>query len=135
MKYVVDDGSPCCLECGDPIPYGRSDRKYCSDRCRHRYNNRESRRWHRRYARVIGILEQNHGILDRLLKSGVTSLLKSDLVQMGYRTDFVTSCRKAGRRTVCRCFDIRYEETETRIRALSFDHFAWDGEEGEEAPR
>lgn len=127
--YKLDECSPYCLECGDPIPYGRSDRKYCSDACRHRYHNRESRRWHRRYARIIGILEQNYSILDRLIGLGIVSTLKSDLVQMGYNLDFLTSCRKVGHRMVCRCFDIRYEETESRIRNLSFDRFAWQEDE------
>ena len=127
--YKLDAGSQYCLECGDPIPYGRSDRKYCSDKCRHRYHNRETRRWHRRCARIIGILETNYGILESLIKLGVENALKSDLVQMGYNLDFLTSCRKVGHRMVCRCFDIRYEETESRLRNISFDRFAWRDEE------
>ena len=126
---LLDEGTHRCLECGDPIPYGRSDRKYCCDACRHRYHNRESRRWHRRYARIIGILEKNYGLLERLIRLGVESTLKSDLVQMGYNLDFLTSCRKVGRRMVCRCFDIRYEETESRIRNISIDRFAFREED------
>ena len=130
MQYKSEGGGPCCLECGNPIPYGRSDRKYCSDRCRHRWHNRESRLWHRRYARVIGVLEKNHGILERLFRMGVQSVEKADLAQMGYNFDFVTSCRKVGRRTECRCFDLRYYETETRIFNLGFERFSWDGDDG-----
>lgn len=122
---LLDESGHRCLECGDPIPYGRSDRKYCSDTCRHRWHNRESRRWHRRYARIIGILEKNYGILEHMLKLGADSALKSDLVQMGYNLDFLTSCRKVGHRMVCRCFDIRYEETDTRFRNIALDRFAW----------
>ncbi|MBQ9192629.1 MAG: hypothetical protein IJ156_02795 [Bacteroidales bacterium] len=127
--YKLDESAPRCLECGDPIPYGRSDRKYCCDKCRHRWHNRETRRLHRRNARIIGILEKNYGILEHLLKIGVDSVLKTDLVQMGFTLDFLTSCRKVGRRMVCRCFDIRYEETESQVRNLSFDRFSLDGED------
>lgn len=127
--YELESKTPHCLECGDPIPYGRSDRKYCSDRCRNRWHNREYRRWQRRYAQVIGILARNHGILDHLLHIGVRSVPKGELAQMGYNFDFVTSCRKVGRRTECRCFDIQYYDTDSRIMNLGRSKFAWEQEE------
>ncbi len=116
MKYEMPaEGHAHCLECGDPIPYGRSDRKYCSDRCRNRWHNREYRRWRRRFAGIIDTLLQNHLILDRLLKMGVDSVPKTELAQLGFRIDCVPSCRKVGRHMECGCFDIRYRETEGRI--------------------
>ena len=121
MKYRLDDSLPCCLECGDPLPYGRSDRKYCSDSCRNRYHNREARRWRSRYARTVGILQKNHDILTQLLRLGVRSISKTELVQLGYRPDFVTSFRKEARRTVCHCFDIVFVETETRLTNLALE--------------
>lgn len=129
MKYKVEEHGPHCLECGDPIPYGRSDRKYCSDRCRNRYHNREHRKWQRRYARVIDILMQNHFILNRMLGMGVEAVSKSELAQLGYNFDFVTSCRKVGRRMECHCFDIRYYDTDNRLIKLMRDQFPWDSEE------
>ena len=129
MKYKEEDHGPHCLECGEPLPYGRSDRKYCSDRCRNRYHNREHRKWQRRYARVIDILMQNHGILSRMLDMGVESVPKSELAQLGSNFDFVTSCRKTGHRLECRCFDICYFDTESRIIRLRRTRFLWDPEE------
>lgn len=128
--YETEGNYQHCLECGNPISYGRSDRKYCSDRCRNRWHNREYRRWHRRYARVIEILEKNHSILTHLLHIGIASVPKSELAQMGYNFDFVTSCRKVGHRMECRCFDLRYYETDSRIMRLDRDRFPWEAEEG-----
>lgn len=126
MKYVLEDNETRCLECGDPLPYGRTDRKYCSDRCRSRYHNREHLRWRRRFAWVTGILERNYGILDHLVRMGVTSIAKTDLAQLGYNGEFLTSCRKIGRRVVCHCFDIRFEETPSKFQNLSRDPFSGD---------
>jgi len=125
MKYKVDESVPHCLECGEPLSYGRSDRKYCSETCKNRYHNREVRRWRSRYARVVGILQKNHEILSHLLRIGITSIPKTELAQLGYRLDFVTSCRKEGRRTVCHCFDIVFVETEGRLTKLALETDPW----------
>ena len=128
MKYGIPAEDPVhCLECGDPIPYGRSDRKYCSDRCRNRWHNREYRRWRRQFSGIIDTLLQNHLILDRLLKMGVDFVAKTELTQLGFRVDYVTSCRKVGRHMECGCFDIRYRETEGRIVHLVRGSFPPDG--------
>lgn len=119
-----------CLECGDPIPYGRSDRKYCSDRCRNRWHNREYRRWRRQFAGVIDTLLQNYLVLDRLVKIGVDAIPKTELAQLGFRTDYVTASRKVGRHMECSCFDIRYRETEGRIVHLERRSVPWDPEDG-----
>lgn len=130
MKYPLTEEYPHCLECGNPLPYGRSDRKYCSEGCKNRWHNREARRWRSRYAYVIGVLQKNHGILERLIRMGVTSILKNDLVQLGYQPDYVTSSRKVGRKTVCRCFDIVFLETETRLRNLTLEADLMGPEDG-----
>jgi predicted nucleic acid-binding Zn ribbon protein len=126
--YELERKKTHCLECGDPIPYGRSDRKYCSESCKNRYHNRETRRWRGRYTQVINVLTRNHGILERLIHIGVESIPKSELAQMGYNFDFVTSCRRVGRRVECRCFDIRFFDTDSRIMKLERTCFPWDAE-------
>ena len=72
---------------------------------------------------------QNHGILSRMLGMGVESVPKSELAQLGYNFDFVTSCRKVGHRLECRCFDICYCDTESRIIRLTRERFPWDPDE------
>ena len=128
MKYSLEETVPHCLECGDPLPYGRKDHKFCCKSCKNRHHNREARRWRFRYASVIGILEKNHDILRHLIQIGVRSIPKEELIQLGYRMGFVTSSGKVGRRTVCRCFDIVFTDMETRISGLEIESSSWDRE-------
>ena len=125
MKYILEETVPRCLECGDPLPYGRKDQKFCCKSCKNRHHNREARRWRFRYATVIGILEKNHDILRQLIQLGVRSIPKEELIQRGYRMGFVTSSGREGRRTVCRCFDIVFFDTETRIAGLAIENPPW----------
>ena len=118
MKYRLEDSVPHCLECGDPLPYGRGDRKFCSEGCKNRFHNRDARRYRVRYARTVGILQKNHDILKHLIRMGVHSISKTELVQLGYRMDFVTAYNKEAHRTVCHCFDIMFRVTETRLTNL-----------------
>lgn len=126
MKYMMDDTVPHCLECGNPLPYGRKDRTFCSPACKNRHHNREARQWRNRYASIIGILEKNHDILRQLIRMGVRSIPKEELVQLGYRMGFVTSSGRVGRRTVCRCFDVVFIDMETRISGLELESPPWD---------
>ena len=107
--------TPVCLECGDPILYGRSDRKFCSDTCKNRYHNRHSHYQRALQLKVIGALEKNYGILTGLVRSGINSISLGDLAQLGYNMEYVTSHHKAGRHEEYRCFDIKYFRTSTRI--------------------
>ena len=124
MKYRLEESVPHCLECGDPLPYGRGDRKFCSDGCRNRFHNRDARRYRVRFTRTVGILQKNHDILKHLIRIGVHSVSKAELVQLGYRLDFVTSYSRERRRTVCHCFDIVFHVTETRLTNVSMDPLA-----------
>lgn len=133
MPYQPDESTPCCLECGDPLPYGRADRKYCSPACKNRYHNREQHHWRGRFTRVIGILQKNHDILLSLIRMGIRSIPKSELSQLGYRQDYMTSCRKEGKRMICRCFDIVFVEMENRLSNLSLETDSRLGKMGEDA--
>ncbi len=65
--------------------------------------------------RVETALSRNHSILERLLEEGRTSAQLADLVQMGFKTDYVSSFRKAGGRDVVWCYDIKYVLTPTKV--------------------
>ena len=120
-KHTADPG-PHCLQCGDLIPYGRTDRKFCSQDCKNEYNNRrrhlpareDSEPW------VLAHLRANYAILRRLLIMGVHSIDQATLRQLGFRPEFVTLYRKVGHRTEFGCFDVRYEQTPSRVKKLSF---------------
>ena len=108
-----------CLECGDVLPYGRSDMKFCCVSCKSRYHYVNGGHLKGLRLRTIGALDRNHEILESLLARNVTSINISDLAQMGYRFDCITSYRKVRHKTEYRCFDLKYFMTESRIYGLS----------------
>ena len=64
---------PKCLECGHKIRYGRTDKKFCCDKCRNRYNNAQVKEGRAYRRRVMKALSGNYDILDSLVKAGVTA--------------------------------------------------------------
>jgi predicted nucleic acid-binding Zn ribbon protein len=116
MKYPEGEtDKPVCLECGDVIGYGRTDKKFCSEKCKNRWHNRKQHNSRTTRARVVGILDKNYSILDRLLKLGITTMSLGDLAQLGYNKEIVTSYHKVGSHDEYRCFEIRYYCTATKI--------------------
>ena len=108
-----------CLECGEPIAYGgRPDRKFCSCGCRNSYHNKNYREERIIKHRINAALNKNHDVLSRLLRMGVTSMSLPDLAQMGFVPEYITSFSRKGGRTECRCYDIKYYLTPTRIFSL-----------------
>ena len=106
MKYRLEETVPHCLECGNPLPYGRKDRKFCCPACKNRNHNREARRWRFRY-----------------------SIAKEELAQLGYRLEFVTSSGREGCRTVCRCFDIVFFDMGSRLSGIAMEELPWSRDE------
>ena len=120
MEVIMEKGitmptNAVCLECGDPIAYGRLDKKFCSSACKNRYHNRETHDRHSVRLRVVNILDRNYSILESLLAMKTTSIKLCDISLMGFNKEFMTSCRKAGSHMECWCFDICYYCTATRI--------------------
>lgn len=120
MDYIkYERQMPVCLECGDKIRYGRTDKKYCCDECRTRHHNalsRDSRAFRRR---VMKVLSRNHEILMGLLKADVDSIELIDLLNMGFIPSVVTSYRKCGKHDEYACFDIKFIMTSTRLYSIS----------------
>ena len=110
---------PVCLECGDTIKYGRTDKKFCCDECRKKnfYEKERQGRVFRR--RIIKTLSRNYQILEGLLRADVDSADLISLSSMGFSPSIMTSCRKCRRHYECGCFDIRYIKTDTRIYSIS----------------
>ena len=115
MKHPVH-----CLYCGGIIPYGRADKKFCSLQCKNRWNNRRKAPDPRPLVqRVLRILDRNHGILDKLLKLGISSLDLLTLQSLGFNLEYATSYKKAGVHHQYTCFDIHYELTPSRIKKIA----------------
>ncbi len=104
-----------CLECGNVIRYGRTDKKYCCEDCRTKHHNDMAKAAKSYRQKVIAIINRNYGILDGLVKSGTESADLIELISMGFVPGMSTSYRKEGKHDVYTCFDIRYIMTRTRL--------------------
>ncbi|MCI2082984.1 MAG: DUF2116 family Zn-ribbon domain-containing protein [Bacteroidales bacterium] len=96
-----------CLVCGRPLA-GRTDKKFCSDRCRNIYNNGRYRRQRKRLCDFNRTLVTNYYLLRQMVASGKHSCPKAALLRSG----FDPKCFTASVETVFfrwyRCFDLRY---------------------------
>ncbi len=104
-----------CLECGNVIRYGRTDKKYCCEDCRTKHHNDMAKAAKSYKQKIIAIINRNYGILDGLVKSGTESADLIELISMGFVPGMSTSYRKEGKHDVYTCFDIRYIMTRTRL--------------------
>lgn len=106
---------PRCLECGNEIVYGRSDKKFCSNVCKNKFHNSLVQTSRGYKSRVTNALDRNYSILERLIRDGVSSADLGDLVQWGFNLEYCTSFRKTGCHDEYRCYDIKYMRTPSRI--------------------
>ena len=105
-----------CLECGNRIRYGRTDKKFCCEDCKTRHHNSQAARSFKN--KVISIINRNYEILDALFKDGTDSVELVDLLTMGFVPGIVTSYRRSGKHDVFTCYDIKYIMTGTRIYSI-----------------
>lgn len=116
MEYkIAQRKMPVCLECGDRIRYGRTDKKFCCDECRLRYNYEQVKASKNYKRRVLAALSRNYEILEDILKSEVSSVSLLELEGLGFLPGMVTSYQKVNRREEYTCFDIKYVMTPTRV--------------------
>ena len=116
MEYkVATKKMAVCLECGDKIRYGRTDKKFCCDNCRVKYNYEQVRISQTYRRRVLAALSRNYEILDNMLKSEVESVDLLELEGLGFQAGLVTSYRKVSKHEEYSCFDIKYIMTRTRV--------------------
>ena len=112
-KYIRH--MPLCLECGEQIRYGRTDKKFCSDRCKNKHHNDMAKAGRIARHKVIKLIDRNYEILDELIRSGTDAAGLTDLVAAGFVPGMVTSYRRSGRHDVYTCYDIKYIMTSTRL--------------------
>jgi predicted RNA-binding Zn-ribbon protein involved in translation (DUF1610 family) len=110
---------PVCLECGDRIRYGRTDKKFCCPECKTIYYNRQTKDGKAFRRKILRQLDRNYGILESLVRSGITSADMTDLIAMGFAPGFVTSCKRLRSRMEYTCFDIKYIMTPSRLSSIS----------------
>lgn len=119
MDYAKERDIPRCLECGDEISYGRTDKKFCSEECKNNHHNHHYSSVRAVKRRVMAALDKNYGILDSLVSSGIDSAWIDDLLPLGFNPGFATSFVKGRRACRYSCFDISYLMTEGRLSSIS----------------
>lgn len=132
MPYKINPVRGTCLECGEPIIYGRWDRKFCSNKCRHDYHNDRRAQYRDYKMRLISALDRNHSILDHVINMGCTSMGKIELAEMGFCPTAITAMIRKSRNIECRCYNIRYIEHAAKITDLSYVPFYSPGQVREE---
>lgn len=108
-----------CLECGDKIRYGRTDKKFCCDACKTKHHNNMARAGRNYRRKVLSLLTRNYDLLDEILRSDIESIELTDLVSMGFSPYIMTSCHKVRRHEEYACFDIKYKMSGTRVYSIS----------------
>ncbi len=107
-----------CLECGNIIRYGRTDKKFCCDDCKAKHHNDQAKAGRSFRNKVLKAMEKNYGILDELVRNGYDSADLIELMARGFAPGMVTSYSRSGRHDVFTCYDIRYIMTRTRIYSI-----------------
>jgi len=116
MEYNIEKNETLrCLECGDEITGGRSDKKFCSDKCRNAYHNAESHRTRAIHNRIIGYINKNYQILSTLSRLGIDQIPLSELAMSGFNPSYFTSCQKIKSHRVFFCYEIKYSLSDTKI--------------------
>lgn len=122
MNYKSDEQirkTSHCLECGDEISYGRTDKKFCCEECRVKHNNSlgQYSRMYRR--RVLRSLQKNYEILQNLIRDGVESIDIIELNLLGFNPACITSYQRVHGRVRFSCYDIKYIISENRLFGLT----------------
>ncbi len=107
-----------CLECGNVIRYGRTDKKYCCDECKARHHNQLAKTGRAFRTKVLRAMDKNYVILDELVRSGADSADLAELMAVGFVPGITTSYRKSGKHDVYTCYDIKYIMTQTRLYSI-----------------
>lgn len=102
--------SRICIQCGIPI-VGRSDKRYCSDPCRHLSNNalKQQNQGEKRIQQVNAALRRNRSILKQLSPQGKTTLPRQYLELAGFDFRYLTQLYRTQKgNTYHLCYDYGY---------------------------
>ena len=109
---------PKCLNCGEKILYGRTDKRYCCEECRMEHHNEQMKDSRTFRRRVLSQLSANYSLLSTVLNSGADSIPLADIVAMGFVPGIVTSYSRVGKHDEFGCFDIKYRMTATKLSSI-----------------
>jgi predicted nucleic acid-binding Zn ribbon protein len=99
-----------CTQCGTAI-VGRSDKRYCSDPCRHLANNviKQQNQHERRILQINAALRKNRSILKQHSPLGKTTLPRQYLELAGFDFRYLTQLYRTQKgNTYHLCYDYGY---------------------------
>lgn len=100
-----------CRECGKPV-FGRIDKKYCSDICRHSHNNRERIASGTYVNTINAILRKNRNILSDLNPETHSKVSKNKLDAKGFNFNYITSVDTNTKEVCYYCYEYGYKVAE-----------------------
>ena len=104
-----------CVECNQPL-WGRTDRKFCSNKCRNDHNSHKNSESKMMIRWVNRILKKNYSILAELKSEGIATALISKLKMKGFRFDHFTCADMTQDNQISYfCYDQAYRTKENRI--------------------
>lgn len=115
MEYKIEENVQRCLECGNTLEYGRKGRKFCDDSCKNAYHNKRNHDLRSLHARIMGAINRNYEVLDRLILLKISAMDIGDAVLMGFNPDYSTGHRKSRGHEEYRCYEIKYYLSSSRI--------------------
>ncbi|MEX2410091.1 MAG: hypothetical protein WD607_01755 [Candidatus Paceibacterota bacterium] len=85
-----------CLNCKAPLE-GRSDKKFCSLRCKNKYSNANRNKKDLIYKKVDDQLHKNHKVLERFYKlsNGIEFIDQRPLLMEGFNTSYFVGIQKS----------------------------------------
>jgi hypothetical protein len=78
-----------CRVCAEKL-YGRTDQRFCSDRCRNRFHNQKRKQEHAYLRAVDRILRRNRSVLRQLWEDGYTEVAWERLLRLGFAPAYCT---------------------------------------------
>ncbi|MBS1918274.1 MAG: hypothetical protein JST87_18555 [Bacteroidetes bacterium] len=103
-----------CLNCGEPIKKGRSDKKFCDSACKDEYYNSRKSDEHQDIKKVDLTIKKNRRILKKLLGNQSEIIVKKDsLLEQGFKFDYHTHhvISKLKGNEFIFCYDYGYHKT------------------------
>jgi len=114
-RLYGDEETVRCLECGDLIEYGRSDKKFCCGECKNMFHNRTRNVEAKLRLELAARLKVNYSVLSWLLWSGRRNSRIEEMSERGFDPAFFTARRKSGIHMEYECYDIEYYMSSNKV--------------------
>lgn len=110
-----------CLECQHKL-VGRSDKKFCSDYCRNKHNNKRYAKSFSEINHINKILKKNFIILKDIYEQKKHSVSLKELIVLGFNCSYFTSIEKEKKYNYFFCYNYGFKLTEDQVWVIKKNH-------------